>query len=268
MFETYGKSAKTTAKVFCNKLVYASNRSVGRDLPEGRLRAQWHWYRYPFSLRREVLWSSPLQAWFCPEDESATECMLHMENYEPVTWVTPKRGDIFLDIGGYVGWYSIQAARAVGREGRVIVLEPDVPNRIQLERNLSLNDIGNVEVLSKAAWSFSGTVNWSPGTEPVWHQVGQVPTGDFREAVSIDDLVQTLDLVRLDWIKLDIEGAEIEAVEGAQKTLTTLRPILFIEVHQTRDRLGDMLKQIGYSVEREQYDELPDRHGWILAKAT
>jgi FkbM family methyltransferase len=266
--ETYGKSTRTTAKVLCNKLVYASNRFVGRDLPVGRLRARWHWYRYPFSLRKEILWSSPLQAWFSPEDESATECMLHMENYEPVAWVAPKKGDIFLDVGGYVGWYSIQAAKAVGPAGKVIVLEPDEINRLQLERNLGLNDIRNVQVLSKAVWSFSGTVNWSHGTEPVWHQVGQAQTGDFREAVSIDDLVQTLGLTQLDWVKLDIEGAEIEAIEGAHKTLNTLRPILFIEVHKTREHLGSMLKEIGYSVEREQYDELPDMHGWILARAS
>lgn len=267
MFETYGKSATTTTKVLCNKFVYAVNRSLGRDLAAGRLRAQWHWYRHPFLLRKEVLWSSPLQAWFCPEDESATECMLHMENYEPVAWVAPREGDIFLDVGGYVGWYSIQAAKAVGPAGKVIALEPDEINRNQLERNLKLNNILNVQVLSKAIWSSSGTVNWSHGEEPVWHQIGQVPTGDSREAASIDDLVQTLGLAQLDWVKLDIEGAEIEAIEGARETLNSLRPVLFIEVHKTRERLVGMLREIGYSVEREQYDELPDRHGWILAKA-
>lgn len=267
LLETYGKSARTTAKVLCNKFVYASNRAVGRDFSGGRLRAQWHWYRYPFSLRKNVLWSYPLQAWFCPEDESATECMLHMENYEPVAWVAPREGDVFLDVGGYVGWYSIKAAKAVGETGKVIVLEPDEINRTQLEKNLALNNIENVQVLSKAVWSSSCTVNWSRGAEPVWHQVGQASTGDFREAMSIDDLVQTIGLAHLDWVKLDIEGAETEAIEGARETLKTLRPTLFIEVHQTRERLVGMLREIGYSVEREQYDELPDRHGWILAKA-
>src|SRR5450432_94760 len=144
LFETHGKSAVTTAKIVCNKLVYASNRAFGRDLSAGRLHARWHWYRYPFSLRREVLWSDPLQSWFYPEDESATECMLHMENYEPVAWVAPQRGDIFLDVGGYVGWYTIQAAKAVGPAGKVIAMEPDEVNRLQLERNLKLNEIENV----------------------------------------------------------------------------------------------------------------------------
>ena len=265
LLEARGRSPRTTAKVLCNKLLYAGVRIIGKPPREGWVHSHLHWSRYPFSLRRETLWSSPLRAWFCPADESAIECMLHLPNYEPVRWVAPRPGEVFLDAGAYVGWYSIQAARAVGPSGRVIALEPDPVNRSQLERNLKLNDIQNTTVVPCAVWSGTGRVGWRPGDQPVWHRVGEAGESGKIEAISVDDLVKRLGLPRVDWIKLDIEGAEVEALRGASETLRRFRPTLFIEVHETREPVCTLLTQFGYSLEREQYDQPPDRHGWILA---
>ena len=77
------------------------------------------------------MWSRQLSAWFRPENEAAIELMLHEGRYEPVDWVAPNAGDVVLDIGAFVGWHSIRAARIVGRSGRVISLEPDPINRRQ-----------------------------------------------------------------------------------------------------------------------------------------
>jgi hypothetical protein len=117
LMNTYGKNPGTTAKVLCNKIAYSLARSVLKPPPDGWLQSRWHWFRSPFSLRRQVLWSKPLHSWFCPENESALECMLHLPSYEPVAWAAPKAGDVFLDIGAYIGWYTIQASVAVGPSG-------------------------------------------------------------------------------------------------------------------------------------------------------
>jgi FkbM family methyltransferase len=190
-----------------------------------------------------------------------------MANYEPVDWVAPRKDEIFLDIGGYIGWYTIRAAKAVGTSGKVIALEPDDLNRMQLETNLKLNHLQNVQVLSSAIWSSSGEVCWRHESQPVWHRVDQSETGEFREAISVDDLVTKMGLTRLDWIKMDIEGGEVQALQGAARTLRLHRPALFIEIHKTREQAGTILRELGYVIEREQYDERPDLHGWILAKS-
>ena len=266
VFETRGGSVPTTLRVLCNKTLYLINHSVRRFAGPALVHARWHWARYPFSLRDKVLWSSALQAWFVPADESAIECMLHMPAYEPIDWIDPRRGEYFLDCGGYVGWYSIQAGRAVGPPGRVLVLEPDSVNRGQLERNLALNNIANAQIIPLAIWSHSQGVAWHPGDEPVWHHVtGHGPR--TQKSTSIDDLVETLSLPRLDWIKLDIEGGEVEALRGASRTLKTLRPKLFIEVHETTQAVIAMLDETGYTVTRQLYDRPPNRHGWILAQS-
>jgi len=265
VLETHGQSIATTAKIACNKIVYLINRAVGRRSSTGLVHAEWHWAKHPFSLRQRVLWSSALPGWFMPEDESAIECMLHMPAYEPVGWVDPKEGEYFLDAGGYVGWYSIQAGRAVGNSGRVVTLEPDAANRKQLERNLALNKLNNVQIFPLAIWSHSGNVGWLQGEEPVWHKVGA--GGELtQESISIDALVDMLRLSRLDWIKLDIEGGEVEALRGAVRTLRIYHPKLFIEIHETSQAVAGMLLEAGYTVAREHYDQPPDRHGWILAQ--
>jgi FkbM family methyltransferase len=267
VLETHGRSMGTTAKIAFNKLFYLIQRATGRTSRKGLVHAEWHWARYPFSLRRRVLWSSPLQAWFFAEDESAIECMLHMPAYEPIEWVNPSEGEYFLDGGGYVGWYSIQAGRAVGTSGRVVSLEPDRVNRSQLERNLALNKLENVQILPLAVWSRSGSVGWRQGEEPVWHQVRD-GSGETQKATSIDELVHDLQLARLDWIKLDIEGAEVNALQGAVRTLRDFSPKLFIEVHETTTAVARLLCESGYRIVRELYDQPPDRHGWILAQRT
>lgn len=265
LFETHGKSLKTTAKVFSNKLAYSVRRATARDWAGKWLDHPMHWYRFPFPLRHHVLWSTPLKAWFFPEDESCIECMLHLPDYEPVNWVDPQKGETFLDVGAYVGWYSIQASRAIGATGRVVALEPDPINRGQLERHLGLNQVSNVTVVPLVVWSSTGRIGWHHATEPVWHHAAQGGNAENKETVTIDDLVERLKLDRVDWIKVDIEGAETDALKGAAETLKRFRPSLFIEIHETRDEILRELEDFGYTVRREQYDMLPYKHGWVLA---
>jgi FkbM family methyltransferase len=267
VFETYGKSLKTTAKVLSNKLTYAVRRATARNWPGKWLDHPMHWHRFPFLLRRHVLWSTPLKAWFFPEDESCIECMLHMPDYEPVDWVDPQKGETFLDVGAYVGWYSIQASRAIGATGRVVALEPDSMNRGQLERHLGLNQVSNVTVVPLVVWSSTGEVGWHHAAEPVWHHATQGGNEENKETITIDDLVERLKLERVDWIKFDIEGAEVDALKGAAETLKRFRPSLFIEIHETRDEVLHYLGDFGYTVRREHYDMLPHSHGWVLASA-
>ena|SRR5256885_15744552 len=70
----------------------------------------------------------------------------------------------------------------------------------------------------KRKWSRSGKVEWLQGAEPVWHQV-RAGSEITQESISVDELVDDLRLDRLDWIKLDIEGVEVEALRGTARTV-------------------------------------------------
>jgi FkbM family methyltransferase len=266
-FETRGQSAGVSARLYFNKVVYGLIRSMRRAPENGWLESRWHWHRFPFSMRNSVLWSPFLKAWFYPEAESAIECMLHQPDYEPLVWVMPERGSVFIDVGAYIGPYTILAAKAVGATGRVIALEPDPTNRRQLEKNLQLNGISTCTVVPLAVWSCSGRIGWSEAERPDWHRACEEASSGAIEATTLDDLVADHALDRIDWIKMDIEGGEVEALRGAQRTLARFRPALFIEIHDTIAPIRNLLGSLNYCIERESFDQPPDYHGWILARA-
>jgi FkbM family methyltransferase len=264
--ETRGRTSVTTAKVLCNKFVYCVVRAALKPPPGGWVHSPWHWFSFPFSLQKQILWSRPLRAWFRPLDNSAIEGMLHLPSYEPVEWVTPQPGQVFLDIGAYVGWYVIQAARAVGLSGQVVAIEPDHRNRSQLENNINLNVITNATIVPLAAWSHAGKVRWQrDSAEPVWHKIDESSGSGLVDAVTVDDLVRRFALTRVDWIKLDVEGAEVEVLKGAEQSIRRFHPALFIEVHGTLHALEAFLKQFGYSFDKTIFGGITANHGHVLA---
>lgn len=266
-FETKGHTATGSARLYLNRLVYALIRSTCRTPERGWIQSRWYWFHFPLSLRGEILWSSPLQAWFSAENETAVEYMLHLDGYEPVQWVEPREGETFIDVGGYIGSYSILAARAVGSRGRVVILEPEPNNRRQLERNLLLNGITNCQIVPQAAWSGSGPIGWHQDHVPVWHRIEEGHNDQAVDAVRVDDLVSRFSLSRVDWIKMDIEGGEVDALKGAEATLRRFHPQLFIEVHETLTPITEFLSKVGYSIVSATFDVPPERHGWILARS-
>jgi hypothetical protein len=82
----------------------------------------------------------------------------------------------------------------------------------------------------------------------------------------LDDLVGKLALGRVDQVKIDVEGAELDVLEGSRKTLTQFRPHLFVECHGTFSDVVAWFERQGYSMRRHQKDP---HHGegfeWILA---
>ena len=262
----HGRSPVTTAKVIFNQITYGIARTFAKMPHDGWLYSSWHWYRSPFSLRHRILRSTPLQLWFSPEDELAIEYMLRLPDYEPFEWVLPKAGDVFIDVGAYVGGYTLHAAKAVGSSGRVVAMEPDPSNRRQLETNLSLNSVSNCTVVPLAAWSEAGEIGWHSDDVHVWRKVDQKETSSQVPTTTIDSLAGELGLQGVSWIKMDIEGAEIQALQGAEQVLRKFHPTLFIEVHETLEPVTRFLKGCGYTIVQSTFDILPDRHGWILAR--
>jgi hypothetical protein len=78
-------------------------------------------------------------------------------------------------------------------------------------------------------------------------KVSHTKRGDTL-AISIDNLGEALALPRLDWIKVDIEGAEVEALKGARQTLQRYKPTLWIEFHETFGEIKGLLAEADYEV--------------------
>jgi FkbM family methyltransferase len=176
-----------------------------------------------------------------------------------------------IDCGGNIGVFARQAF-ARGAE-RVVAFEPSSSNREALRRNLSKEyEEGRLTIREEGVWHekaklFLETVT---ATNPGAHRVITSPldetSGEWIPLTTIDDVVKELALTRIDFIKMDIEGAEQNALRGAVKTLRALAPHLAIAVEHTKDASANaaavcryLADEIGYSVTGDFYRVNPRR---------
>lgn len=142
-----------------------------------------------------------------------------------------RRGDVFVDLGAYLGPFSLLASRLVGPAGRVIAFEPDPATRRLLERNLASNGATNVTVVPFAVGREEGAVRF-------------VASGDSAGRIGEQGNIEVRQ-VRLDaWcrehaltptvMKVDIEGGEAAALEGS-RVVRGLRELV-VEIHEPQLR--------------------------------
>ena len=172
------------------------------------------------------------------------------EAYERV-W-RPEEGDTVLDIGAYVGMFTIKASKAVGPTGRVIAIEPSPENYALLKRNCK--GLGNVTLIRKAIWSSNGVerlyYSKSPAANSLvtsWKDYVEV------ETTTLDNLMRELGLDNVDFIKLDAEGAELDVLKGAGETMSKGTRIVIAAYHTAPngeaeiEQVAELLGKAGYT---------------------
>ena len=138
-----------------------------------------------------------------------------------------------LDLGANIGWYSLLAAAAVGPTGAVHAFEPDPSNCRFLRHNVALNGLaGIVRVSPQAVTDYSGTMRFfaHPGNSLLSSAVLTGADGDAIEVecTTVDDALPADESI--DVVKLDVEGAELAALEGMRRTLArSQRLVMFVE---------------------------------------
>lgn len=150
------------------------------------------------------------------------------------------RGDIAIDAGGCYGDTALYFAHKVGENGQVASFE-FLPDNLGIYRkNLALNPslANRIRLYKHPAWSASGEELFvsSNGPGTTVGPVRNTPDALTVTTLKIDDLVGNGDLEKVDFIKMDIEGAEMEALRGSEEVLRKFRPKLAITVyHDFRD---------------------------------
>lgn len=161
-------------------------------------------------------------------------------------------GMVYYDVGANVGFFAMIAARLVGPSGKVLCFEPLPENARQIQYNAQLNGFDNVVVRCEALGSSNRTEIFHTSAEPTWGMlatVGKLPvkaSGNIQVNVRTLDSLRGDDLPRPDVIKMDIEGAEADALQGARETLSTHRPSLVIELHSTNAAVTAVLEELEY----------------------
>lgn len=145
---------------------------------------------------------------------------------------TVEPGQLVVDVGANIGYFTLLLARRVGAQGKVIAFEPS--NRVYavLEKNLVLNGQENVTLVNKAVAERSGQVGFSHGGVERLSSVERIVPGSTNPvaAVSLDDYFNSVQR-RVDFIKVDVEGGEMSVLEGMRGILQNDHPTLLIELH-------------------------------------
>lgn len=161
-----------------------------------------------------------------------------------------KPGDTFLDLGAHVGYYTLLAARKVGKTGRVVAAEPLPRNRAYIQRHLRLNKLSErVEVVSAAVSDQAGQASFRL-SNPVAARMDE--GGELEvEVVALQALLdQHFHEGRL-LVKMDIEGQELKALHSIREFLSRHPVRLYLSTHgeERHDACLKLLKELGYSIE-------------------
>jgi FkbM family methyltransferase len=180
-------------------------------------------------------------------------------------------GGVVWDIGANVGFFSMIASRLVG-DGKVVAFEPLPANQEAMRRNLTLNGITNVQLVDLAVGDQEGTAYLQlcdsparPDTRPRLlkdddpsPQQSPSQTRQLEVQTStIDRQLETLPAPSL--VKMDIEGSEVAALQGASVLLSKHRPTVICEFHGTNRPVTDLLESYGYRVQTLENPEIPPR---------
>jgi FkbM family methyltransferase len=152
-----------------------------------------------------------------------------------------RSGDIVIDGGGCWGDTALYFAERVGSGGMVHCFEFDPENLRILRLNLALNQglEPRVRLVPSALWARSGERLPYSGEGPATSVAMKLDSGTGAvPTVALDDYVRELELPRVDFIKLDVEGAELQALQGAEATLRRFRPRLAVALYH---RLTDFV---------------------------
>lgn len=162
-------------------------------------------------------------------------------------------GDHVIDAGACYGDTSLLFAHLAGEAGRVYAFEFEAENLVIYQRNMAMNPLlkNRITLFDKPLWSTGGISvsvnNNGPGTK-VTADANEKQPGKKLLTISIDGLVRSGAIEKVDFIKMDIEGAEIEVLKGAKETIVKYRPKLALSLyHSPQDfqRIPEFIKGLG-----------------------
>jgi FkbM family methyltransferase len=176
----------------------------------------------------------------------------------------PKEGDIVVDVGAHIGKYTIIASKMVGPRGKVIAIEAHPANYDILKENIFLNKLSNIIPLNYAVHSRETLVKlYEPGREEGFTIYNTIMTDRTSlnsqkyievKANTLDSLLLENRIKEVNWIKIDVEGAEFEVLKGATNILSSSKDIsLLIEIHNVGANNKTFYEPIIHLLESKNY---------------
>jgi FkbM family methyltransferase len=172
------------------------------------------------------------QAYCRTEDNFNDFVVMTQHEHDLIERFSPKEGDVVVDIGAHIGLYTIIASKRVGPNGKVIAIEAHPGNFQMLNHNIKLNGLNNVIPFNYIAYSKE--------MDLVLAEYARMLGGDVKDGHrtatihvnTLDNLLQQNRINEVNWMNIDVEGAELEVLRGAHNILSKSKDIsVLIEIH-------------------------------------
>jgi FkbM family methyltransferase len=175
-----------------------------------------------------------------------------LKMWQPYVWQTfkPQNGDVVVDIGAHIGYYTIHAAKSVGPDGLVVSVEPDPRNFELLKKNVEYHNLQNVKLMNCALSSYEGSALFGLSNNPLFSQLISKDASSEHSRYSVDvttldNLCRDLNINQINWLKIDVENGALDVLKGGSRILRTQANAI-IEVPDSATL--SMLKDLGFSL--------------------
>jgi FkbM family methyltransferase len=169
-----------------------------------------------------------------------------------------KPADVVYDIGAHVGLYALISSDKVGPAGRVYAFEPFPKNVAYLRQHIELNHLSNCTVIQAAVSESSGFRLFDPGDHSAAGHFSETGGVSVR-TLSLDEFVLSSHNERPpSMIKINAEGAEMEVLKGARRTIAKFAPLIFASTHSAglHRECHEFLLSAGYAVRDLSADKI------------
>src|SRR4030095_14202301 len=172
-----------------------------------------------------------------------------------------KEEDYVFDIGANIGYYSLQAAARIGKNGKVFAFEPVSSTYKKLIDNIKINSFANIIAENIAISNKEGEIELfvadelSTGSSSISMHVNFSGIKEKVSTIILDEYAADNNIKKVDVVKIDVEGCEPMVIEGMTKIMNDFKPLILIEVLDERLNTTGSSKEALYSLfEKNAYE--------------
>jgi FkbM family methyltransferase len=180
-------------------------------------------------------------------------CALTGFDYEPelmqfLSFLKPN--DVVFDVGANIGTFAIRSAITIEPNGHVYAFEPLAQNQEMLLSSIKRNTVENISVINSAVGDRNGVVSLISEGRNSSAKIVAHDSQNSQEVpiTTLDSFVEKNQISRLDWIKMDIEGAEPLVLKGMPLCLQKVKPSFLFENHEGGKETCKILSELNYKI--------------------
>ena len=212
------------------------------------------------------IWLGPLRGYLWNYDKNYNRYWIWTHEKEITSKFTKYANisSVIYDLGASYGFYTLLSSKHVKSEGIVYSFEPNINLVKKIKKHIKINSLKNVKILNYAVSNNNEKIKFSLSDQTTRNSIIKSSrifnNNNFTlvDSVKIDSLIEKGEIKIPDLLKIDIEGAELKALEGMKNTLFKYHPTIFLSTHNCHlegihKKCCDFLKTLNYEIKYLNY---------------